>query len=494
MMQVMKRESNTNPNPNLLIAVLCFGGLLASFMQTLVVPIVGKLPGYLNTSSDNASWVITATLLTAAIAMPISGRLADMFGKRVVILSCIAAMILGSIICALTSMVLPMIIGRGIQGLAMGLIPCGISLLRDKLEPARVPGAIATMSATLGVGGAIGLPVAAYITQTFDWHVLFWTSGALATFTFFLVLILVSESPVRSPGTFDVVGAIGITAALVALLLAVSKGNTWGWTSALTLGLAGAGLVVLVLWGWFELRIKTPLVDLRTSAQPIIVLTNAASVLIGFALMAMSLAAPQLLQIPHIPGVVEYGMGQTILATGLLLAPGGLMMMFLSPVSARLNIHIGPRFTLLIGSVIIALGYLFSIFLMAEPWQICVAMVIASAGVGIGYSAMPALIMSAAPLHQMAAANSLNSLMRSIGTAIASALMATILASSVIDLSPTASVPAESSFQLVFIVGGLAALAAALLALVIPSKHVRHAGAGAVEANRSSETVAATTD
>ena len=351
----MKSESNASPNPNLLIAVLCFGGLLASFMQTLVVPIVGKLPGYLNTSSDNASWVITATLLTAAIAMPISGRLADMFGKRVVILSCIAAMILGSIICALTSMVLPMIIGRGIQGLAMGLIPCGISLLRDKLEPARVPGAIATMSATLGVGGAIGLPVAAYITQTFDWHVLFWTSGALATFTFFLVLILVSESPVRSPGTFDVVGAIGITAALVALLLAVSKGNTWGWTSALTLGLAGAGLVVLVLWGWFELRIKTPLVDLRTSAQPIIVLTNAASVLIGFALMAMSLAAPQLLQIPHIPGVVEYGMGQTILATGLLLAPGGLMMMFLSPVSARLNIHIGPRFTLLIGSVIIAL-------------------------------------------------------------------------------------------------------------------------------------------
>ena len=62
-MQVMKRESNTNPNPNLLIAVLCFGGLLASFMQTLVVPIVGKLPGYLDTSSDNASWVITATLL-----------------------------------------------------------------------------------------------------------------------------------------------------------------------------------------------------------------------------------------------------------------------------------------------------------------------------------------------------------------------------------------------------------------------------------------------
>jgi MFS family permease len=491
----MKSTSKAASNPTLLISVLCFGGLLASFMQTLVVPIVGRLPDYLDTSPDNASWVITSTLLTAAIAMPISGRLADMFGKRVVILSSIFAMIVGSVVCALTSMVIPMIIGRGLQGLAMGLIPCGISLLRDKLEPARVPGAIATMSATLGVGGAIGLPVAAYITQTFDWHVLFWTSAALATFTFFLVLTLVSESAVKSPGSFDIIGAIGITVALISLLLAVSKGSTWGWTSGMTLGLVAAGLVVLALWGWFELRTKTPLVDLRTSAQPIIVLTNAASVLVGFALMAINLAAPQLLQIPHIPGVVDYGLGQTILATGLLLAPGGLMMMFLSPVSARLNIHIGPKFTLLIGALVISAGYLMAVFMTAEAWQISVCMVVVSSGVGIGYSAMPALIMSAAPLHQMAAANSLNSLMRSIGTAIASALMATILASSVIDLGGGAEVPAESSFRLVFIIGGLAALGAALLALTIPTKFVRAtAGRGAIEANEASEKVAVTSE
>ena len=491
----MKSESNTNPNPNLLIAVLCFGGLLASFMQTLVIPIVGRLPGYLSTSSDNASWVITSTLLTAAVGMPIAGRLADMFGKRLVILGCISAMIIGSIICALSSMVIPMIIGRGMQGLAMGLIPCGISLLRDKLEPARVPGAIATMSATLGVGGAIGLPAAAWITQTFDWHVLFWTSGALAAFTFVLIFSLVSESPVRSPGSFDVVGAVGITVALVALLLALSKGSSWGWTSVMTLGLIAGGLVVLALWGWYELRTTSPLVDLRTSRQPVIVLTNAASVLVGFSLMAISLAAPQLLQIPHIPGLVDYGMGETILATGLILAPGGLMMMFLSPVSGRLNIFIGPKLTLLIGASIIAVGYVTSAFLMSEPWQILVANIIVSAGVGIGYSAMPALIMSAAPLHQMAAANSLNSLMRSVGTAIASALLATILASSVIDLGNGHSVPAESSFRLVFIVGSIAAIGAALLALSIPNKHIRpRAGLGAVEANQMSEKVSTTTD
>ncbi|WP_020107800.1 MFS transporter [Nocardia sp. 348MFTsu5.1] len=470
--------------PRVLIAVLCFGGLLASFMQTLVIPIVGRLPAYLDTTSDNASWVITATLLTAAVAMPIAGRLADMFGKRRIILACIGAMIIGSIICAMTSMVVPMIIGRGTQGLAMGVIPCGISLLRDKLDPARIPGAIATMSATLGVGGAIGLPVAAWITQTFDWHVIFWVAAGLAVFTFALVFTLVSESDARSPGTFDFVGATGLTAALVSLLLALSKGSTWGWASALTVGLATFGLVTLTAWGWFELRIKTPLVDLRTSRQPVIVLTNAASVLFGFSLMAIGLAAPQLLQIPNIPGVVDYGMGQTILATGLILAPGGLMMMFFSPVSARMNIKIGPKITLLIGGVVITLGYVMSVFMMTEPWQIFVCNIVVSIGVGIGYSAMPALIMSAAPLHQMAAANSLNSLMRSIGTAIASALLATILASSVIDLGGGHHVPTESAFQLVFIIGSGAALLAALIALSIPYKFVRQsAGSGVIESN-----------
>jgi MFS family permease len=486
----MKPKDDKPVNPRVLIAVLCFGGLLASFMQTLVIPIVGRLPAYLDTTSDNASWVITATLLTAAVATPIAGRLADMFGKRRVILVCIGAMVVGSVICAMTSMVVPMIIGRGIQGLAMGLIPCGISLLRDKLDPARIPGAIATMSATLGVGGAIGLPVAAWITQSFDWHVIFWTSCGLAVFTFVLVFTLVSESDSRSPGTFDFVGAAGLTAALVSLLLALSKGSTWGWSSGLTVGLTIFGLVTFAVWGWFELRTKTPLVDLRTSRQPVIVMTNAVSVLVGFSLMAIGLAAPQLLQIPHIPGVVDYGMGQTILATGLILAPGGLMMMLFSPVSARMNIKIGPKITLLIGAVVITVGYAMSVFMMSEPWQIFVCNMVVSTGVGIGYSAMPALIMSAAPLHQMAAANSLNSLMRSIGTAIASALLATILAGSVIDLGGGQHVPTESAFRLVFIIGSCGAMVAALLALSIPYKFVRHsAGSTTIESTTISEKV-----
>src|ERR1700709_1373219 len=110
------------------VVVLCFGGLTASLVQTLVIPIQGRLPLLLHTSAANASWVITATLLAAAVAMPIAGRLGDMFGKQRVLVVSAAILLVGSVICALSDTMLPMLAGRALQGLAMGFIPVGISL------------------------------------------------------------------------------------------------------------------------------------------------------------------------------------------------------------------------------------------------------------------------------------------------------------------------------------------------------------------------------
>ncbi|WP_020108409.1 MFS transporter [Nocardia sp. 348MFTsu5.1] len=454
--------------PNRLSAILCLGGLLASFTHTLVIPIVGRLPVYLNSSAQDTSWVVTATLVSAAVAMPISGRLADMYGKRRIILVALAAMVVGSVVCALSVSVIPMIVGRVLQGAATGVIPCGISLLRDKLAPARVPGAIAAMSATLGVGAALGLPTAAWVSEQFNWHVLFWISGVLAVIVFLLTLFFVSETDIRSPGRFDFVGAVGVAAAMVGLLLALNKGSSWGWSSVGFVALTVGSIVLLGFWSLYELRAQSPLVNLRVAARPVIVLTNCVGALTGFAWIMMNLSGPQLLQSPEIPGVTDFGMGESLLAAGLYMAPGGITMMLLSPVSAKLNVSVGPKASLQLGSIIVAGGLLLAAILMNESWQVMLAGIVVSAGVGIGYSAMPALIMSAAPIQQMAAANGLNALMRTMGTATGSALVATILATSVVEIFPGHEIPGESSYRLTFLVGAAAALIAAGLATAIP--------------------------
>ncbi|GAC46733.1 MFS transporter [Gordonia aichiensis] len=459
-------ENKTTTGAIATVIVLCLGGLVAALMQTLVIPIQPELPHLLGTSRSNASWVITATLLAAAVAMPIAGRLGDMFGKQRVLVGSGVLLVVGSVVCALSDSVIPMIIGRAIQGLAMGFIPVGISLMREVTPPRITSMAIAAMSATLGVGGAIGLPLSAWIAQTWNWHALFWVAAALGAVVLALVIVVVPHVPDATGGRLDIVGAIGLAIGLCAALIAVSKGNDWGWASGTTLGLLAAGIVVLVAWGFYQLRTTEPLVDLRTTARPAVLLTNIAAIAIGFGMMAQSVVIPALLEMPKETGI---GLGQTMLAAGLWMAPGGLMMLVFSPVSGILINKIGAKYTLAIGATVLGVGYLIALFLMNSPWQLMIASIIAASGVGIGYAAMPTLIMGSVPMTEAGSAVGLNGLMRSIGTTVSSAVMAVLLTTATVSMGGQ-DMPSHTSFRLCFLVGAVAAFVGVAITLTIPKR------------------------
>ena len=452
------------PAPAVLIAVLSTVGIVVSLMQTLVIPIIPTLPTLLNTSASNASWVVTATLLAGAVSTPIAGRLGDMFGKRRILVINLGFMIVGSVVCAVSSSLLPEVLGRSLQGVAVGAIPLGISIMRDELAPEKVGGAMAVMSATLGVGGAVGLPFSALIAQNTDWHMLFWTAAGLGVVCAVLVFVFVPESPVRTPARFDFGGAIGLSIALLALLIGITKGADWGWASGSILALFGLSLVSFLGWGAYELRRSAPLVDLRVSARPRVLFTNMASIAVGFSLYGMSLTFPQLLMAPEQTG---YGFGLSMVVAGLAMAPTGLVMMLLSPVSARLSAKKGPKFTLALGSAVIALGYLCAVVMMDTVWQIVLSALIVAGGVGLAFAAMPALIMGAVPLSETAAANGLNSLMRSVGTSTSAAVMGVVLAHMTMHLGPH-MVPTRSAFHTAFFIAMAGAVAAIALTLCIP--------------------------
>jgi EmrB/QacA subfamily drug resistance transporter len=452
------------PRPNAVVAVLAFAGIVVSLMQTLVIPIVPELPKLLDAPASDTAWAVTATLLAAAVATPVVGRLGDMFGKRRMLLISVVMLIAGSIVCALSDSLIPMIIGRVLQGLASGVIPLGISIMRDELPAERLAGSTALMSASLGIGGALGLPAAALIADNFSWHVLFWTSAGMGVVALVFVLRFVPESRVRTGGRFDLVGGIGMATGLVCLLLGISKGADWGWTSGTTIGLFVAAVVILLAWGWFELRTDQPLVDLRTTARRQVLVTNLASIAVGFAMFAMSLVLPQLLQLPAQTG---YGLGKSMLVAGLVMAPSGLVMMLTAPISAAVSKSRGPKTTLMIGALIVAAGYGINIALMTEVWHFVLAACVIGAGIGFTYGSMPALIMGAVPASETAAANSLNTLMRSIGTSSASAIAGVILAQMTTDFGGYA-LPSENGFKAVLAIGAGAALLAFVVASFIP--------------------------
>jgi MFS family permease len=470
-----RAAGEASPRANLVVAVLALAGITVSLMQTLVIPLIPALPGLLHASAADATWAITATLLAAAVATPTMGRLGDMYGKRRMLLVSLGALVAGSAIGALSDSLVPMVAGRTLQGLAAGVIPLGISIMRDELPAERLGSATAMMSASLGVGGALGLPAAALLAENADWHMLFWTAAGLGLVVTALVVALVPESPIRTGGRFDVLGAAGLSIALVCLLLAISKGADWGWGSAATLGLLAAAIVALLLWGWWELRTPRPLVDLRTSARRQVLLTNIASAVFGFAMFAMSLVLPQLIQLPSATG---YGLGRSMLVVGLVMAPSGLVMMALAPVSAHITKTRGPKTTLMLGAVVVAAGYALGIVLMSATWHLVLVSSIIGAGIGLAYGAMPSLVMGAVPVSETAAANSLNTLMRSIGTSVSSATAGLILARLTVQFGP-ATLPSQNGFRLVLGMGSAAALIALAVAAFLP----RHAPAAAAPAS-----------
>ncbi|MET8565028.1 MFS transporter [Streptomyces flaveolus] len=446
------------------VPVLAFAGIVVAVMQTLLVPVIKDLPQLLDTAPSNATWVLTSTLLSGAVATPIMGRLGDLYGKRRMLVLSLAVMVVGALVSAFTDQLLTMIVGRALQGFAMGAIPLGIGLMRDMLPREKLGSAMALMSSSIGVGGGLALPAAALVAQHTDWHALFYGAAGLGALAILLTLLVVPESPMRAKGSFDVLGALGLSTGLVLLLLPITKGSDWGWSSGTTLGLFAAAVVVLLLWGLFELRVQAPLVDLRTTARREVLLTNLASIMVGVSFYVVSLVLPQLLQLPTATG---YGLGQSMVVAGLCVAPLGLTMMFIAPVYARLSARFGPKVTLLTGLLVIAIGYGGGLGLMDAAWQTIVTSVVLGAGIGLAYSSLPALIIGAVPASETGAANGLNTLMRSIGTSVSSAVIGMVLANTANNVNGVA-IPTMHGFQVSFLIATAAVAVGLVLAVFLP--------------------------
>ncbi|NLA35855.1 MAG: MFS transporter [Actinobacteria bacterium] len=467
------------------IVVLACTGMTVSLMQTLVVPLTPVLPQLFKTSAANASWVITATLLVAAVATPIMGRLGDLFGKKRMLMVCVGFLAASSVVCAVGDSLITAIIGRGIQGLGIAAIPLGISLLRDVVEPARLGPSVALISSSLGAGGALGLPIAAFIADNWGWSELFWFATAVSLVCAVSIAVVVPESPQRVKGSVDFAGVVGLAVLLVSLLLVISKGAAWGWISSRVGGLLALAAFTAVIWGRWELRVESPAVDLRSTARKPVLMTNLASVMTGFTMYAMNLLAPQMLMGPEATG---FGAGRSILAAGLWMAPAGLIMVAMSQVAARLTQAYGAKMSLLLGIVIMCVGNVVVQFTLTtgSPWSVVAFASIVSVGVSFAYASMPTLIMANVPISETAAANGLNSLARSFGTSAASAVVGAVIGQMTVAIGGYPFV-STAGVRTALAICTVAGVIAALLTMAIPSRPdaVEGSGSGTGDGSRA---------
>jgi MFS family permease len=237
-------------------------------------------------------------------------------------------------------------------------------------------------------------------------------------------------------------------------------------------------VAALVVWFPYEMRVSQPLVDLRTSARRPVLLTNIASLLVGFAMFANLLLTTQQLQLPTSTG---YGFGFSVVAAGLAMVPGGIAMVLFAPISGRMINLYGGRITLITGAALMGTAYLMRVYFSSTALVVIALSMLVAIGTAITYAAMPTLIMASVPITETASANGLNSLLRAIGTSTSSAAVTAVLASVTIQIG-SATVPSFSAFQEIYWMTGISALTACAVAWYIPARK----RAGAVAASGSS--------
>ncbi|MFN8110369.1 MAG: MFS transporter [Thermoleophilia bacterium] len=440
-----------------------------ALMQTFLIPALPVLRRELHTSTEWVTWTVTAYLLSGSVATPIISRLGDQHGKKRLMMISLVVFLAGSVGAWAAPNIAVLIVFRAVQGVGGAVFPLSFAIIRDEFPPQRISVAMGIVSAVLGVGGGAGIALSGLIMDHLTWRWLFAVSAAIVLLALVLVWRFVPESPVRAPSRVDLPGAALLSVALMCLLLAFTEGASWGWTSASILGLFTAAVAAFLAWGWVELRVPQPMVDMRMMARRPVLFTNLTALLSGFALYMTWVILPQFFQLPRglppaLSPLAGYGFGTTVTMAGVWILPTSAAIFLSGPVAGMLGRRVGSRPPLVAGMLFFAVGAAGIALFHGSPAQVATAFAVCGVGIGFAFAAMPKLIVDAVEPSETAVANGMNTVIRVVGGVIGAQIAAVVVSHGA---RGGGLVPRESGFVTAFWISVVGALAGAVAAVLI---------------------------
>jgi EmrB/QacA subfamily drug resistance transporter len=438
-------------HPNLILAVTALAGLAYAMLSSAVIPALSSLQHSLHTNETGVTWLLTGYLLSASVGTSIIGRLGDMYGKERLLLATLVMLAGGILVAALSSSLIPMIIGRVIQGAGGGIFPLAFGIVRDEFPKERVAGSIGLLSSILGVGGGIGIVIGGLIVEHLNFHWLYWIPLVVTLIAAFCTWRFIPESPVRTPGRVNWLAAALMSGGFISVLVAISETITWGWGSARTLGLLAVGLLGTAAWVLVEVRSDEPLIDMAMMRIRGVWTTNVVAFLLGAGMYASFLVFPQFAQLPKSTG---FGFGASVVTAGLYLLPAALLMSVLGTVAGRVARRFGSKLAVIVGSGVTAVAFGWLAVAHTHPYDMLISAALLGIGIGLAFSALGNLIVEAVPPEQTGVATGMNTVMRTLGGALGGQIVATFIANNVAHGHPTlpgftASFALESGFLIV---------------------------------------------
>ena len=460
---------------NVTLGILTLAGIAYALQQTMVIPALPALQRDLHTTTTWVTWVLTVFLLVASVATPVLGKLGDQYGKERLLVISLVIFLAGSIIAACAWNIWVLILARAIQGAGGAVFPLSFGIIRDEFPPEKVGVAIGLVSAVFGIGGGFGIVLSGLIIDNASWRWLFIVGAMTIAPAAVLVHRFVPESPIKTASRVDVLGATLLSGGLVALLLALTEGEAWGWASGRILGLGAASLVLLVAWGWAELHIDEPMVDMRMLARRVVLFTNLTALIAGFAMFGSFVLVPNFVEMPRgfsdsVQRAVHYGFDASATKAGLYLLPSSFTLLFAGPIAGLIGRRVGSKWPLAAGMAFVAVAAGSLAAWHDQAWQILLALAVLGVGVGFAFAAMATLITEAVRPTETGVATGMNTVMRTVGGVIGGQIGAALLAAHTI---PGTNAPSVVGFEIAFAISAVAALVGAGVAVFVTPPRLR---------------------
>lgn len=400
--------------------------MVAGIISSLGAPLIPSVARTLHVSLDTAQWSLTVALLSAAVSAPIMGRLGDGPRRRETIIGGLMIVFAGSIIAGAAQSLGVLVIGRAMQGVGLGLAPVTMAAARDHLPADRSPAVIGILSVAGAAAVGAGYPISGLIANDLGVHAAFYFGALMSGIALVAALRVIPSNRASGYVRLDVSGAIIVALGLIALLLAIGQGETWGWGSAVIIGLFAAASVIFAVWIRLELTREMPLVDLRQLRHRAVLIADLAAIVLGLAMYMFLTLITEFMQEPALAG---YGFGSSTLVAGLSLVPFSVMSLLASRTTSRITRRLGASTVLVGGSLTIAAAGVFFALFHGAAWEAFATMGVIGVGFGYTFAAIPGLITLAVPDHETGSAMGLYQVIRYIGFSVGSALAAAILAS-----------------------------------------------------------------
>ncbi|WP_370617748.1 MFS transporter [Mumia sp. Pv 4-285] len=441
-------------------AVLMAAVTAFALLQAMVIPVLPAIQHALGADARSVSWVVSAYLLSAAVATPLIGRVGDVYGKKQVLVAVLAVLSIASLVAAYAPSLEVMIAARVLQGVGGGVMPLSLGIVRDEFSAERTSAAVGTLAALGGIGASVGLVLAGPLVELLGYRALFLAPMTLTAITAVVAAVAVPRSPSGS-GSLSWLPAPFLSIGVAAFLLATTQGTAWGWLAPRTLGLYATSVVFGALWIRLERRAEHPVIDLDMLRLPDVRSANVVSFLLGLAMFGVYSYVPQLLQTPRGTG---YGLGATVSESGLVLAPMAVCVFLGGIVAARLTRRFGPRRVVTGASLVMSLALLTLVAARSQTWEIALTLTAYGFALGINLAALSTVVVVAVDAGRTAVASAVNFNVRNIGGAVGAALMATVVTAGL----RADGVPRESGYTVGFVVLAVTMLCASVLAMTLP--------------------------